>query len=1129
MLEHLNIIVANDIDKNINNREKSMKKSLTSLLLTAAITTSASAAIDTDLLSGIKVRNIGPAATSGRISDIEAVISNPNIIYASAASGGVWKSENAGLKWTPIFEHEEYASTGAIAINQAIPDIVWLGTGEGNVRNSVSIGGGIYKSIDAGKSWTKMGLANTEHINRIALHPSNPDIAYVAALGTLWSENKDRGIYKTIDGGKTWQKILFVDNTTGATDIKMDPSNPNKLYASMWQFRRWPDRFESGGPGSGLFISLDGGETWQEKTAADGLPEGHLGRITIDIADSQPNTVYALIEAEKSALMRSDDGGNSWRTVNSEVGVADRPFYYSEIEVDPNNPDVIYNIATFIRRSIDGGKNFEKVEKIDCCAVSNNIHIDNHTLWINPKDSKHLILGNDGGVSITQDQGDSWRFVQNLAISQFYHVRVDDAKPYNIYGGLQDNGSWRGPAEVWHSGGIRNVHWQEIGFGDGFDAMPFPDDVTKGYSQSQGGYLSRWDLNTGEQSLIMPPPPNPETELRFNWNAGLAQDPFNKDTIYYGSQFMHKSSDRGETWQVISKDLSTNNPEFQRYKDSGGLTPDVTAAENNTAIIAIAPSSIKQGVIWVGTDDGRIHVTQDGGESWKSVEQKARKAPKNAFIAHITPSLYNADEAFIVFDNHRRGDMSPYLFKAAKYGSKFTNLTTKNIKGYALSVQQDHIDENLLFLGTELGLYASTDAGDSWFKYDQGVPTVSVMDMAIQQRENDLVLGTHGRSIIVIDDYSALRGLTEKSFKAPLKLLSVSDGQQYVSNRAPSSRFWGDAAYVGENEAYGVTLTLMASGQHLTHPDDDKEKSRLLKQAANAQAEKITAKSEQKSDSKKSDSKKSDSKKSENDKAKLSDKARIIVKNSQGEVVRTFVSKLKQGINRITWGLESDGALNMPGDEPKEDKDILAAGPEVVPGNYSITVKLNDKEFETTVKVLQDPRFKVSTQDLTASYNLQHQAVDMYSTLTKAAHALVDSKKDLELIKAMADKALSKITNAEDKATNPASQLGSTADVLLKKIAELDKNLRTIPETNGIVDESYKVSSKVFTAWGYVGSRYGKPSPTAELYLAQGKAALKTSIAEVNNFLAQDIAQFKEQYQQSGLGLLNSTPVIAVD
>ena len=584
---------------------------------------------------------------------------------------------------------------------------------------------------------------------------------------------------------------------------------------------------------------------------------------------------------------------------------------------------------------------------------------------------------------------------------------------------------------------------------------------------------------------------------------------------------MHKSTDRGDTWQVISKDLSTNNPEFQRYKDSGGLTPDVTAAENNTAIIAIAPSPIKQGVIWVGTDDGRIHVTQDGGKTWKSVEKKARKAPKNAFIPHITPSLYNADEAFIVFDDHRRGDMKPYIFKASKYGSKFTNLTTKNIKGYALSVQQDHVDENLLFLGTELGLYASTDAGDSWFKYDN-VPTVSVMDMAIQQRENDLVLGTHGRSIIVIDDYSALRGLSEKSFKTPLKLLNVSDGQQYVTNRAPSSRFWGDAAYVGENEVYGATLTFMASGEHLAHPDEDKEKTRLIAKAAKKKAAKDKLAKKKAEESKNNDEAKKDT-------PELSDKARITVKNSQGEVVRTFVSKVKQGINRIAWGLESDGALSMPGDEPKEDKDILSAGPEVVPGIYSITVKLNDHEFETKATVLKDPRFNVSAQDLRASYNLQHQAVDMYSTLTKAVHALVDSKKDVELIKAMADKALGKVTSTDKKKSSPEKTLSNSADALLKKIATLDKGLRSIPKTNGIVDESYKVSSKIFTAWGYAGSRYGKPSPTAELYLAQGKTALKKAVDEVNNFLAKDIAEFKTQYSQSGLGLLNAAAPITLN
>jgi len=1093
-----------------------MKKTLTSLLVSAALfATGVQANIDTDLLSGIKARHIGPAATSGRISDVEAVPSNPNIIYASAASGGVWKSENAGLNWKPIFDDEDWASTGALAVHPENSDVVWVGTGEGNVRNSTSIGGGIYKSIDGGKTWNNMGLEGTERINRIALHPTNPDIAYAAAMGTLWSKNKDRGIYKTVDGGKTWSKILYVDNVTGASDIKMDPSNPNKLYASMWQFQRWPDKFESGGPGSGMYISNDGGETWQERTFADGLPKGELGRITFDIAESQPKTVYALVEAEKSALLRSDDGGDSWRTVNTEHNVADRPFYYSEIEVDPNNPDVIYNIATFIRRSIDGGKTFSKVDKVDCCATGNTIHIDNHSLWINPANSEHMILGNDGGIAITQDKGDSWRFVQNLAISQFYHIRVDDAVPYNIYGGLQDNGSWRGPAEVFHTAGIRNLHWQEVGFGDGFDTMPFPDDVTKGYVQSQGGYLNRYDLTTGEQKLIRPAAPNHDTELRFNWNAGLAQDPFDANTIYYGSQFVHKSTDRGETWQVISGDMSTNNSDWQRYKESGGLTPDVTAAENHTAIITIAPSPIKQGVIWVATDDGRIHVTKDGGKSWESVEKKARKAPKNAFVPHIQPSLHNPEEAFIVFDNHRRGDMKPYIFKASKYGKKFTNLTAKNIRGYALSVVQDHVDENLLFLGTELGLYASTDGGDEWFKYDQGVPTVSVMDLAVQQRENDLVLGTHGRSVIVIDDYSPLRGLNQKSFKQELKLLSVSDGQQYTSSRAPSTRFWGDAAYVGDNEVYGVTINVMAAGDHLAHPDKDKEKARQIAKAEEAAAKKAKAK-------------KDDDKKSDKEEKKLSDKARVTVKDANGEVVRTFVTKLKQGVNRIVWGLESDGDGRWPGQEPKEDKDIKPAGPEVVPGTYTLHVKMNDKEFETTAKVLKDPRFKdVTASDMKARYDLEHKVVRLYSTLTKAVHALTDSKKDIEVIKGMADKALADVKDNKDE--HPASKLSKSASELIKKITDLDKNLRSIPKTKGIVDETYKVTSHVYMAWGYVGGRYGKPSPTAELYLEKAKIELGKGVGKVNEFIEQDLVEFKKQYQDSGLGLLSGTKTISLN
>lgn len=1080
---------------------------LTPLLLSSLIASPVFAEIDTDLLSAMKARNIGPAATSGRISDIEVVSSNPSVIYASAASGGVWKSVNAGLNWEPIFDEHDYASTGALAVNQQIPDIIWLGTGEGNVRNSTSIGGGIYKSMDAGKTWEKLGLENTERINRIALDPTNPNVAYVAALGTLWSSNKDRGLYKTTDGGETWQNILYVDETTGASDVKIDPSNPNKLYATMWEFSRLPYRFESGGPGSGLYVSIDGGKTWDRKTQEDGLPKGDLGRLTVDIADSNPNVVYLLAEADKSALLRSDDGGNNWRTVNSDFNVADRPFYYSEIEVDPQDPNTVYNIATFIRRSIDGGKTFSKIDKVDCCATGNTVHIDNHSLWINPKNSKHIVLGNDGGVQITQDAGDSWRFVQNLPISQFYHIRVDDAHPYNIYGGLQDNGSWRGPGEIWQTAGIRNLHWQEIGFGDGFDAMPFPNDVTKGYSQSQGGFLSRYDLNTGEEKLIKPSEPSDGTELRFNWNAGLAQDPFEESTIYYGSQFVHKSTDKGETWQIISGDLSTNKEEWQRFKDSGGITPDVTAAENYTAIITIAPSPIKQGVIWVGTDDGRIHVTQDGGESWKSVENKVRKGPKNAFVPHITPSEHDAGSAYVVLDNHRKGDMNTYVYKAENYGKKFKNIGKKNLRGYALSIQQDHVDKDLLFLGTELGLYVSNTGGKNWFKWDQGVPTVSVMDMAIQRRENDLILGTHGRSIFIIDDYSALRGMSEETFEKSLAVLSVTDGQQYTSSRAPSTRFWGDAAYVGDNEVYGVVLTVMANGDALDHPDAKKNKLAQIEKRAQEKAKKSDKKDENKTADK-----------------KPTNKARIEVRDSEGKLVRTFVKKLHKGINRIVWGLESDGAKRMPGNEPKEDQDILPGGPEVVPGEYTITVKLNDKEVTAKANVLIDPRYNVSQADLNARYRTSQGITPLFNTLSDAATVLTDSKKDVELIQSVAKSALKTVKG--DKKEHPAQKLVDSAESLLKKIKELDKSLRSQPKTKGIVDTSYKVSSHVGMAAYYVSSVYGKPSPTALLYVEKAKEVLGEAVSNINQFVNDDMAKFKNEFSQSGLSILKQVKPI---
>ncbi len=679
-----------------------MPRILASLVLVLGLLASSAAAqVDPALLAGLKARSIGPAAMSGRVSDVVAVESNPDILYVGAANGGVWKSTNGGLTWEPTFDDQKVASIGALAVFQPNPDIVWAGTGEGNPRNSVSVGWGIYRSLDGGRTWKHLGLEQTEHIHRVVLHPTNPDVAWVAALGKLWGENAERGVFKTVDGGKTWKKVLYVDERTGAADLVIDPANPNKLFAAMWDHRRWPWSFRSGGPGSGLYMTYDGGETWKRLTEDDGLPKGQLGRIGLAISHSNPETVYALVEAEKSALIRSDDGGRTWKAVNEDPRTANRPFYYADIRVDPTWPNRVYNLATRLNVSDDGGKTF------DALGRAREIHGDYHAMWINPRDPSHIVVGNDGGLGISRDRGATWYFPPNLPLAQYYHVNVDMDTPYNVYGGLQDNGTWRGPAEVWENGDIRNQHWARIGGGDGFDAAPHPKDSSLGYSMSQGGALMRWNQRNGEAKTLKPADlgADPAQKLRFNWSSGFALDPFEPDSLYYGSQYLHKSTDRGETWTVISPDLTTNRPEWQKAAESGGITPDASGAENFTTILAVAPSALERGVIWVGTDDGRVHVTRDGGKTWTSVEKNIPGVPANTWVPHIRASRFDPAGAFIVFDNHRRSDWTPYVYRTDDWGKTWKSLSTKDLWGWALAIEQDPVDRDLLFLGTEFGLW----------------------------------------------------------------------------------------------------------------------------------------------------------------------------------------------------------------------------------------------------------------------------------------------------------------------------------------------------------------------------------------------------------------------------------------
>lgn len=1062
---------------------------VTLLLLAATCSSSAIAAPDPDLLAGLEARAIGPAAVGGRIAALDVVNNDPNHMVIGVATGGVWITANGGLTWEPVFDDQPVASIGAVAINQSNPDIIWVGTGEGNTRNSTSIGGGLFKSIDGGQSWKLMGLPNSERINRIALHPTDPNTVYVAALGTLWGPNEERGIFKTTDGGQSWDQILYVNDSTGGTDIKMDPANPDKLIAAMWQFRRWPYYFKSGGPGSGLYVSHDGGASWTRKTEEDGLPRGELGRIVVSFAASDSSRVYALVEAKKSALLSSDDGGDSWTTVNETYNVAERPFYYTEIFADPQNPERVYNMATRLRVSTDGGRNFEYNPVIDCCAPGNTIHIDNHAFWINPADPQHLVIGNDGGLAISRDRGETWRFVRNLPLAQFYHVSVDDETPYNIYGGLQDNGSWRGPSAVRVPGGIRNLHWQEVGFGDGFDTIPDPENAQSGYAMSQGGYLTRYNLDTGEMKMIRPAPPADGTSLRFNWNAGFAQDPFDAATIYYGSQFVHQSTDRGASWSIVSGDLTSNDPNGLKSRESGGLTPDVTAAENYTSIVSLAASELEPGILWAGTDDGRVHITRNGGESWNRIDQQ-RGVPEGAWVAMIAPSPHAAGTAFIAIDDHRRSDMSPYLFRVDEFGKRWTRLGPAGLTGYALSILQDPVDPDLLFAGTEFGLFLSTDGGEEWVSFKAGVPTVSVMDMAIQQRENDLVLGTHGRSIFVIDDYSALRELDSADLDARLAVRSATTGLHYIEGPTSSTRFTGSGEYRGPNEPYGVAITFVASGQDLPHPDADQDRQRRIAQRQGAN--------------------------DDDDEPTEDPKVKVTVYNSAGDALRHFTHPVHQGLNRLYWDMSSDGLRPAPGPEAPDPKQDLPAGPEVPPGDYRLVLELDGSSDEVNVSTALDPRLNVSQQALEARYAAMIRIQGMQEQANRALERIDRARKDIGTVETLI---------AQQADPESLEALSESATQAVEALDTLEKVFRVPPETKGINYDEDKINSLVGLAGWYVGSGMQAPTPTAEAYISDAEAALAAGIAELNSYLGGDFAAFRQAVKDARIELLQVNPL----
>ncbi|MCZ6669556.1 MAG: DUF1684 domain-containing protein [Acidobacteria bacterium] len=1037
------------------------------------------AEIDPALLAGMRARSIGPAGMSGRIAAIDAVESNPAIIYIGSATGGLWKSENRGNTWEPIFDDQPVAAIGAVKVFQPIPDIVWVGTGEGNTRNSVSVGNGMYKSIDAGRTWKHLGLEKTERISRILLHPTDPNVAYVAAMGTTWGENRERGVFRTRDGGNTWEKILYVNERTGAADLAIDPANPNRLFAAMWEHRRWPWFFRSGGSSSGLYATSDGGESWERLTPEDGLPEGNLGRIGIAFSRSSPAVVYALVEAEQSALLRSEDGGRTWRTVNTAFDIASRPFYYADIRVDPELPNRVYNLWSLLSVSDDGGKSFEILTPYA------DVHPDHHALWIDPNHPDFMIDGNDGGVAMSEDRGKTWRFVANLPLAQYYHIDVDMETPFNVYGGMQDNGSWRGPSAVWENGGIRNQHWMEVGFGDGFDTRPDRSHPTQGYSMSQRGFLKRFDLVTGERKDIRPPMPE-GTELRFNWNAALAIDPFEAETIYYGSQFVHKSTDRGESWSVLSQDLTTNNPEWQKQAESGGLTPDVTGAENFTSILAIAPSPVQPGVIWVGTDDGRIHLTRDGGENWKSVEDQLRGVPPNTWVPHIEPSKFDPGSAFVVLDDHRRANWTPYVYRTDNFGKTWKSLVTDSIRGYALSIAQDPVDPDLLFLGTEFGLYLTLDAGRSWIPWRHGIPAVGVRDLVVHPIDHALVIGTHGRSAFILDDISPLRSLSKKVLKESIHLFDIPPARQYRVKRTGASRFPGHGEFRGENRPYGALITYSLNLKGL--PSHKEMKERQEKRKDSEPGRKIQTNIPKPADQE-----------------KKGPQVEIQIQDREGIPVRTIQVPAHLGINRAVWDLRGD-----PFREPENARAWWRGepkGPEMPAGFYRIRVTYGEQEATGAFQVLPDPRTPIPDQDRQKKYKAILQAGEMKGRMTEAIERIAETVSDLNTILERIQK------NKSDE------ELGEAVESMKDRFLEMEKRFWAPPDTKGYIRRD-DVLAKIDYIQGSLETTWEAPTAAQENYLRQAEEFLDRVLVDFNRLYREDLDRIRSRVRNLDIELL---------
>ncbi len=940
-----------------------------------------------EALKPLEWRAIGPANMGGRVTDIVGIPGDPTTFYVAGADGGVFKTTNGGTTFDALFTDQRAFSVGALALDPSDPETLWLGSGEGDPRNSVGYGNGVYRSVDGGQTWTHLGLDAAERIKRIRVDPRNSDVALVCAMGREWGPNPERGVFKTTDGGQTWVHVLAIDEDTGCSDLDMDLSNPRFLYAGMWTFRRKPWRFDDGGKATALYRSMDGGDTWAK--IHKGLPDGPMTRIGVAVAQSQPNTVYLVSEFKAGGtLFRSDDRGNSWTQVNDDPNINFRPFYYSDIRVDPNNPDHVYSLSGRLYKSTDGGKNFEQIAR--------TVHGDHQALWIDPMNSSRVLSGSDGGYQVSLDAGANWDIINNVELSQFYQLYVDDRDPYYVCGGLQDNGTWCGPHRTLNTWGILKRDWYRLAYGDGYYALPIPGEEHLAYANLQGGVIFFVDSRTGNVRNIHPYPKNIGSagdaiythKYRFNWDSPILISPHDVGTVYFGGNVLFRSRDRGQTWDEISPDL-TEDDKAKQQTSGGEIYQDNTAAEFHNTILTIAESPVQKDVIWVGTDDGNIHITRNGGKTWVNVKDRVRGLPAFAWVAKIHASEHDAGTAFVAVDHHRSDDFRPYAFMTTDYGNSWTSLSAGLPQDdYVKVIRQDPRNPNILYVGMEHGIFASWDRGTTWTDIGNNLPPVSVRDLRVQAREGDLIVGTHGRGAWVLDDIRPLQDLAGAMGEDP-HLFEVRPAKRW--HRSTQIESLGDRTYVAANPPYGAYINYYLP---------------VVPELP------VTA----------------------------------TVTDAEGTLIRTLTDSTAQtGVNRMVWDLCHEGATPL--------NTATGGGwwsgpmrPLVPPGAYTVTLNIDGITRTTDIAVAPDPRIEMAEAD----YAAQAGALLELRTELSRVHGLLNSTDVVaEQLKAAKQRlTLTGTVPAVSDAESPAAEMPNVAkeiDEVLETLEAMRNELKRPP------------------------------------------------------------------------------------